>query len=130
MSKLEEKIMNILREDKIPFIREKIFSDLRAGNLRYDFYLSTHNILIEINGFQHYKYVPKFHHKYNDLAHYQENDRYKISYALAHSIPLYIIPEWEIKYIKNSSDLFQEKFLAKSKWHNDQIYREYIKNVE
>ena len=58
----------------------------------------------------------------------QENDRRKISYALANNIKMYIIPYWEKENIKNSQDIFQDKFLVKSKWHNDKKWIEYQNN--
>ena len=49
----------------------------------------------------------------------QEHDRRKNSYCLANNSPLYRIPYWEIKNLKNPSDIFIDKFLVKSRWHND-----------
>ena len=50
----------------------------------------------------------------------QEHDRRKISYALANDIKIFIIPFWEIGNIHSVDDLFQEKFLAKTRWKNDE----------
>lgn len=49
----------------------------------------------------------------------QEHDRRKISYALANKIKIYIIPFWEIDKITSADQLFQEKYLARSRWKND-----------
>lgn len=95
------------------------------GKLRFDFYLPYFNILVEYDSLIHFKQVPKFHKNRQDFIHAQENDRRKNSYALAKSIKLYRIPEWELMNIKNLSDILQDKFLVKTKWHNDIIYRQY-----
>jgi hypothetical protein len=52
-------------------------------------------------------------------------DMRKISYCLAHNIPLYIIPYWEIDNIKRAEDLFNPKFLAKDRYKNYNDYETY-----
>lgn len=126
MSKSEDKIKQIFTKEHIICVREKTFSDLRNGRLRFDFYLPKLNILIEYDSEIHFKKVSKFHHNYNDFSHAQENDRLKNSYALSHSIPLYRIPYWELKNISQVKDILQPKFLVTSKWWNDIVYREYL----
>lgn len=123
MSNLELHILKILTKEKIPLEREKTFSDLRKNKYRYDFFLPKHNILLEINGAQHYENISFFYKNRIEFKKAQERDRRKISYALANDIPLYIIPYWEIENIKNFNDIVQKKFLAKSKYHNDNIVR-------
>lgn len=122
MSKGEELISKILKQSKIPFEREKVFTDLRAGRFRFDFYCpNVHGApaLIEINGRQHYQQVIKFQPKLEDFKKYQEHDRQKISYALAHQIPMYCIPFWELQSIKTTTDIFSPNFRVKNRWHND-----------
>ena len=121
MSNLELHILKILKQEGIPFVREKTFSDLRKNKYRFDFYLPKQNVLIEINGAQHYENISFFYKNRIEFKKAQERDRRKISYALANEIPLYIIPHWEIQNIKNSKQIFQKKFLATSKYHNDNI---------
>ena len=123
MSSLELHILKILTKEKIPLEREKTFSDLRRNKYRYDFFLPKHNILLEINGVQHYENISFFYKNRTEFKKAQERDRRKISYALANNIPLYIIPYWEIENIKNFNDIVQKKFLAKSKYHNDNVVR-------
>lgn len=126
MSKAEDKIEQIIRQSNLNCIREKTYSDLHNGRLRFDFYIPEKNILIEYDSEIHFQKIPKFHHKYNDFSHAQQNDRLKNSYALSHSIPLYRIPYWELKNIKTVQDILQQKFLVDTKWWNDIIYREHI----
>lgn len=59
ISRGERKIMMILDDLNIKYITEKTFQDLYYSNkkakLRYDFYLTDYNILLEFHGEQHYK---------------------------------------------------------------------------
>ena len=53
MSKGENKIVDLLNEAKISYIREKSFSDLKHGLFRYDFYIPNLDggpAIIEFNG--------------------------------------------------------------------------------
>lgn len=128
MSKVEDRFAQIFISANVPYIREKTFPELKNGILRYDFYLPTFNILVEIDSMLHFKPILKFHKSKTDFTHAQQNDRLKNSFALSHNIKLYRIPEWEFQNIKIFSDILQDKFLVKDKWHNDRIYREYLKD--
>ena len=94
-SSLEEKIITILKKEKIKFQREKTYPDLKFGYYRFDFFLPQYNLLIEVDGAQHYKFSKIFHKKRQDFLKAQERDRRKNSYALSHNIPLVRIPYWE-----------------------------------
>ena len=119
MSDFEQLVARLLKQAGVSFQQEKIFKDCYNGYYRYDFYLPQDNIILELNGLQHYEYTKIFHKKRSDFTKAQERDRRKISYCLANNIKMYIIPYWEKDNLKNVKDLFQEKFLAKSKFHND-----------
>lgn len=123
MSKNEEKIVKILLQEKISFIREKTFQDLKNGKFRFDFYLPKENIIIEIDGEQHFKQIKKFQKTRQDFLKQQERDRRKNSYCLANNIPLYRIPYWEIENINSFKQLIKKEFLVKNKWHNDNLRR-------
>ena len=123
MSKGENKIVDLLNQAGIRFQREKSFSDLKHGLFRYDFYIPNLDggpAIVEFNGEQHYHYVSKFYRTPRDWRKMQEHDRRKISYALANKIKIYIIPFWEIDKITTARQLFDEKFLARSRWKNDE----------
>ena len=120
-SSLEEHIISVLKKEKIKFQREKSYPDLKSGYYRFDFYLPEQNILCECDGIQHYKFSKKFHKSRQDFLKAQERDRRKNSYALAHQIPLYRIPYWEIDNINSFNDIVQDKFLVKDKWHLDKL---------
>lgn len=122
MSKGEEKIVQLLKQGKLKFEREKRFNDLKKGRYRFDFYVygaGSKPCALELQGLQHYKRVPKFHRTRAEFVAAQERDRQKISYCLARQIPLYIIPYWELENLHTAADLFQEKFRARNKWKND-----------
>lgn len=129
MSKCEEKIVDLLNAQQIQFVREKSFYDLRGGAFRYDFYLPNINgkpCIIEYNGEQHYQLVKKFYKTNKDLQKTQEHDRRKISYCLANDIDIYIIPYWELNNINSAIQLFNSKFLARSRWKNDEDYERFL----
>ena len=120
MSKYENKIMELLKMNKISFYREKTFKDLKKGLYRFDFFLPNYNglkIIIEVDGEQHFKPI------YGRQAFLkgQEHDRQKNSYCLANNIPLYRVPYWEIYNLRSISDIFTEEHLVKNKWHNDNL---------
>ena len=128
MSKIEDKFEKIFISSKTKYVREKTFPQLKDGYLRYDFYLPELNTLVEVDSMLHFQQIKNFHKTKHEFLHAQENDRLKNSFALSHKIPLYRIPEWEFENIKTLSDIFNLKFLVKTRWHNDQIYREFLKD--
>lgn len=125
VSSYEQKIINLLNNANIPFKKEYVIKDLKNGLMRFDFYLPTFNCFLEANGMQHYLISKK--HRTEDLkAH--ERDRIKINYCLAKNYKLYCIPAWEFIKINKYTDLFKEEYIAKSMYHNDEVYRQYLKN--
>lgn len=120
MSSYEDKVISLLKKEKIKFTREKTFSDLKHGLFRFDLYIADLNgapVIIEIDGEQHFKPI------YGRMAFLkgQEHDRRKNSYCLANNISLYRIPYWEIKNLESVNDILKEKFLVKTRWHNDNL---------
>jgi len=61
VSKYEEKIASILTHAGYKYEREKVFTGLRNGKLRFDFYLPSIKVLLEVDGEQHFKQVKQFH---------------------------------------------------------------------
>lgn len=116
-SSYEEKVIQLLKQSGIKFQREKTFSDLKGGSFRYDFYLPSRQCIIEVDGQYHWKPI----RGRSALLKQQEHDRIKNSYCLAHNIPLYRIPYWEMDKISCSFDLFKNQYRVSSKWHNDYI---------
>ena len=126
MSKGEQKIKLILENEKVRYQQEKIFTDLRNGKMRFDFFLPELEILLEVDGIQHFQQISKFHRSQQEFNHAKQNDRYKNSFALARGYHLYRIPFWEIDNVQTFSDIIQDKFRVTTSWHNDIIYREYL----
>lgn len=117
MSSYEEFFVEIFQKEDVKFIREKNFKDLKHGLFRFDFFLEEDNILVEVDGQYHFKPI----RGRRELLKQQEHDRKKNSYCLANGIKLYRVPYWEISTIKKVKDIFQDKFLVKSRWHNDNL---------
>ena len=126
MSRYEEQVISLLKKGRYKFEREKRFSDLKHGLYRFDFYVVGGRAIpccIEVQGAQHYQYVNKFYTTRAEFEAAKERDRRKISYCLAHGIPLYIIPYWELENIHTAADLFNPRFRATSRWKNDQDWQ-------
>lgn len=118
----------MLTKSNIKFQTEKTFPNLKKGLLRYDFYLTERHILIEYDGPQHFQRIPKFQPNKSDFTKQKERDRAKNSFALSHSIPLYRIPYWEFNESFTISNLFNPQYLVRTKFHNDNIWREHQKS--
>ena len=115
-SSYEETVINLLLKSKIKFVREKTFNDLKNGKLRFDFYLFTSRpVIIEVDGQYHFQPI----RGKAALMKQKEYDRIKNTWCLAHEIPLYRIPYWEIDKLICAQDLFNQNYLVTSKWHND-----------
>ena len=132
MSKGENKIIDLLNKSNYKYEREKTFSDLKHGKFRFDFYIKNvlgADCIVEFNGEQHYEYVGKFYKNKVEWQQAQGRDMRKISYCLAHNIPLYIIPYWEIDNIHCAADLFQPKYRARNRYKNYMDYETYTAAV-
>lgn len=127
MSKGEEKVIELLQKGRYKFEREKRFKDLKHGLYRFDFYVVGGRAIpcvLELNGAQHYQYVKKFYITRAEFEAAKERDRRKISYCLAHNIPIYVIPYWELDNLRTAADLFNPRFRAVSRWKNDQDWQQ------
>lgn len=128
MSKGEEKISKLLKQSHIYFEKEKSFHDLKQGLFRFDFFVpDLHGgpAAIEFQGQQHYQFVSKFFKQRADFLRYQNNDRRKISYCLANNIKIYCIPYWEIDNLITAKDCFSKKYLATTRWKNDDDWKQH-----
>lgn len=123
MSKGEEQIAKLLSREHYKYAREVTIAGVRRHqSLRYDFGVYKKDklsALIEVQGEQHYHQVKLYQPTKTEFTKQQEYDRIKISACLAREIPLYIIPYCDLPTIEKASDIFQDKYLAKTKWHND-----------
>lgn len=85
-SKGELMIRDVLMKYGIPFKKEFNFSKYN-NRYRFDFFLHTHRVLIEIHGQQHYKPVRYFDIR-ESLESRQRRDAVKIGIAFMEKIPL------------------------------------------
>ena len=110
ISKGEQKIINILEEHNISYIRE--FKPAELNNKRFDFAIldKNNNIvrLIEFDGEQHYI---ESRWERDKLERTQKSDQVKNNYALSNKIPLVRIPYWELSNL-DFNLLFSNKFLV------------------
>lgn len=130
MSKGEDRIQAILDKAHVKYEREFRIRDLRNNLYRFDFYIPYEKIAIEYEGEQHYHYVSKFFKDRSAFLNAQERSRIKMAYCLAHGIKLYCIPFWEYNNINSLRDIFQDKFLVQSKFHDDMAWSQYKGSVK
>lgn len=92
----EKKIEDFLIANGIRYFSQYKFSDLlgvKGRQLSYDFYIPSHNLLVEYQGKQHYAAIEYFGGDKNFKIQ-QEHDKRKREYAELHSFDLL-----EIKYV-------------------------------
>lgn len=119
--------MQIFDEAKIPYKTEVSFSDLKGKNkqlLRFDFAVFNQQqllFLLEVDGQQHFKYIPYFHKTYSKFKRQKEWDRRKNAYCLSHNIPLLRIPYWDLENLTLEKILYTPKYRVTTMYHNDNI---------
>ena len=130
MSKGEQIVAKILRDNGIGFIQEFSFKDLKnyKGNqLRFDFAIIKNKklvALIEVDGQQHFQWVKHFHKTVFEFRRAQEWDRVKNSYCLKKKIPLIRIPYWDFNNLTLTSIFTKSSYRVVNKYHNDILARE------
>lgn len=95
----EKVLSSILKQFKVNYKKESTFE--WSKKYRYDFYIKDLNIIIEVNGSQHYKEATRG----RSLEEEQRNDKLKRELALNNDIEHYIVIDCrksEIKYIMDS----------------------------
>lgn len=81
-SKGEKIIEQWLTTNKIGFEKQKEFVGCRYKmQLRYDFYVPCHNLVIEFDGQQHFEFVKKFHKTHEQFIKLQARDKIKNEFA-------------------------------------------------
>lgn len=125
-SKGEQKVIDILKQEGLIFIREYYFKDfktLRGGIPRYDFAVLKKNgdidYLIEYDGEQHFNRGSITNFK--KFQYRTATDRQKNAYCLNHNIPLYRIPYTDYDSIKTIDDIKSYKYRVTTKFHNDNL---------
>lgn len=81
----EKEVMRFLDGQNIKYLRQYdtlLCINPKTGHiLPYDFELVGRKILIEVQGLQHYQYIPHFHHSEDEFKMRQEIDSYKRKFA-------------------------------------------------
>lgn len=129
ISKGEQKLINLFRRGGIQFEREVSFEDLQGKKktlLRFDFGIFRNGkllCLVEMDGIQHYQFVPYFHKTTSNFKKQQERDRRKNSYCLMHKIPLIRIPYWDLEDLTLQKVFNEPSYIVKNKYHIDELIR-------
>lgn len=127
MSKGEQKIAELLKQNHIQFQREYSVPGLvglKNIPLRFDFAIFQKGklyALLEVDGRQHYEYVKHFHKTPMGFRKTREWDRRKNAYCLRYKIPLLRIPYWDFDKLTFQSIFSTPNYLVKSKFHNDYL---------
>lgn len=105
VSKGEKRIIDFLESNNIEFETQKSFEDCRGRNnrlpLRFDFYLTEFNVLIEYDGEHHYGPVNKGMKAKYTHDRTKINDLIKDNYIKMKGIGLLRIPYWEFNQIED-----------------------------
>lgn len=108
ISKGEERIADILKENKITYIRQKRFEECKdIEQLPYDFYIESLNLLIEYDGEQHFHPI-KFFGGEEKFSLLKKHDTIKNNFAKENNILLLRIPFFD--YEKISIEYLKRKY--------------------
>lgn len=114
-SKGENKIYKLLKENKIPFEREKTFDDLifedSGRKARFDFFVNN-SFLLEFDGSQHYFSNGNGWNTRKNLLKTQEHDRIKNEYCFMNNITLKRIPYYAFNTL-TIEDILSDKYIVK-----------------
>lgn len=120
-SRGENIIENILKKNKIDYIKQKKFLGCFDNKqLPFDFYIPSRNIAIEYDGIFHYEVINKIN---NDLEGQQRRDAIKTKYCEENDIVLLRIPYWDKDNIE--SILMDWLFLNGEAGETDERQRDY-----
>lgn len=113
MSKLADNVCKLLKE-MFPhnIVIEEYYVNYKGCKLFFDIYLKQYNILFEIQGQQHYKFVKHFHTDREGFLESKKRDNLKLAYVEENLIPLVIIKYNE----KITKDIILKKILEAQKW--------------
>ena len=113
-SKGELKIGKLLKENNIPFEKQKTFKDFYSENnrpFRFDFWINN-SFLLEFDGRQHFEGPESKWKEGLSLEEIQKRDKIKNDYCKKNKIPLKRIPYFKLKDL-TIEDILSDKFLVK-----------------
>ena len=111
-SKAEEFLSKFLIEKSMDFIKEFPGPVINKKESRYDFYIPSLNLIIEIHGIQHYELNKKFHNSFDDFENRVIIDNIKMNWAKNNGYNYVIFPY----------DSVNENMLNKILMQNFEIY--------
>lgn len=119
ISKGENKIKNILKENNIPFEQQKVFNSCRfldTNSLaKFDFYINN-SYIVEFDGKQHFISYNSGWSTEEALKKTQEHDKFKNDWCQKNNIPLIRIPYTHLEEICLKDLLLNTtKYLVKDK---------------
>lgn len=101
-SKGEYKIVQLLKENNIPFEAQKVFSSCRYPDTnmpaRFDFYINN-EFLLEYDGEQHFYCDNRYWHTDDNFKLVKIRDNFKNKWCKEHNIILKRIPYWKLSQI-------------------------------
>ena len=121
-SKGEQKIEKILKQNHFTFQKEVKFKKLNGFKqpLRFDFAVFKNGqflFLLEVDGRQHFEFIPYFHKSQAGFRKEILMDEKKNSFCLLNGIPLIRIPYWALENLTLKDILMNNSFRVKSKHH-------------
>ena len=106
-SKGETEVEIFLRKHDIEYRTQEMFDTCRSKRkLRFDFYLTELNILIEVQGIQHFEPVERFRGQ-KGFEDRQKRDQIKRDWCKENNVPLI-----EIRYDENINEVLEDKLLG------------------
>ena len=108
VSKLEEKIINVLTKENIKFKKEYVNKSI-FGNMRGDFYINSYNVMIECQGSQHFEENNNLHTSYGGNLSGQIERDYKFS-KCCKDANIKLLYYFEDNDVKNIDYLNNKKF--------------------
>ena len=89
-----------------PILEEVLIPITKKSKLYLDFYLKIEGIAVEVQGEQHFNWVPHFHKSKFEFYHQQRNDKLKADWCDLNGIDLITLPynedidEWRSRFSK------------------------------
>lgn len=92
MSNQSDKVYELLREI-FPqgYIKTEYYVRFKGNKLFFDFFLPQYNILVEVQGRQHYEFVKHFHSDIEGFKNSKKRDNLKIDYICENDMCLVIV---------------------------------------
>lgn len=126
MGQISKQHYDIMREIHKVFPHYKIKPEYHLGQrLFLDIYIPSLSVGVEVNGIQHYEFVPFFHGTLSKFEEYKFLDKKKVLICIEQGIGLFVIKYDEIF----NKDVFMDFVLRHLENQNDRNDKNNIKNA-